>query len=148
MLSFSIQLLIAAVCGLVAHWAYFIHREIDLKAARIAAGHLAASVLIFSEKWVLEGIVAEKAFQNSTCIIVAYLVALFASITSFRLLFSPLQHVPGPLGLSLTKFTHVWCMAKYQNSLFLHDLSLKYGNVVRTGKPEVHHSFCPHNSKP
>jgi len=141
MFDLYVQLLTAACCGLITHWGYFIHGEIDLKAARIAAGHLLAVVLLFCEKWALEGMVAEKSFKNTTVIAVAYLVALFTSIISFRLLFSPLRHVPGPFGLALTKLTHVWYMTFYQNSLVLHDLSLKYGDVVRTGKLQTHTKF-------
>lgn len=128
-----IELGVAASLGFLSHWTFFVHGEHDLAAAGIARLYVFLGAIIPISKYLLEEIPVEQAVQESSAVAIAYVVALFGSIVIFRLLLSPLRHIPGPLRLRLTKLTHLWDMARFQNCKLLHELHTKYGDVVRTG---------------
>ncbi|KAJ5936120.1 benzoate 4-monooxygenase cytochrome P450 [Penicillium verhagenii] len=67
----------------------------------------------------------------------AYLVALFSSITTYRLFFHRLNSFPGPIWARISKIGHVWKARKSQNHLFLKEMREKYGDFVRTGPSEL-----------
>ncbi|KND87186.1 Tryprostatin B 6-hydroxylase [Tolypocladium ophioglossoides CBS 100239] len=131
------QVGVAALIGLTSHWTYFIHGEHDLAAAKIAGAHIVAAIFIAYLKRQYESLTIRQAAVECLAIDAAYAAALFSSILFFRLFCSPLRHVPGPLHLRFTKLTHMLDIAHRRNYEILHDLHLKYGDVVRTGPNEV-----------
>ena len=136
MLGSGIELVAAATVGLVSHWTFFVHGEHDLAAANIARLHILALMLIPLMSCILKDIPIRQALKESVVIDTVYVVALFSSITTFRLFVSPLRHIPGPFVLRLTKLTHVWDMARYQNCRVLHGYHRRYGDLVRTGRSD------------
>ena len=141
MLGSYIQLAVAALAGLISHWTFFVYGERDLAAGRIARLYVLAAVFITLTRCILEDLSLRQAVKESLAIDVAYTVALFSSITTFRLFLSPLRRIPGPFRLRLTKLTHVWDMAQFQNCKILHGYHTKYGDVVRTGRSHVRTFF-------
>ena len=134
MLGSYIELAVATLAGLISHWTFFVHGEHNLAAAKVARLYILALVLVPLVNCILKDIPVRQALKESVAIDTAYIVALFSSITTFRLFLSPLRRIPGPSILRLTKLTHVWDMAKYQNCRILHEYHMKYGDLVRTGK--------------
>ena len=134
MLGSYIELVIAAMAGLTSHWTFFVHGEHDLAAANIARLYILALMLIPLMTYILKDISVRQALKESVVIDTVYFVTLFSSITTFRLFVSPLRRIPGPFILRLTKLTHVWEMAQYQNCQILHRYHRKYGDLVRTGR--------------
>ncbi|KAL5047700.1 cytochrome P450 [Aspergillus fruticulosus] len=65
------------------------------------------------------------------------ILSFTASILFYRIFLSPLSHIDGPLALRLTKLSHVWKQARYQNCEVLHRLYQRYGALVRTGPDEA-----------
>ncbi len=134
MFGYCTQLALALLAGLISHWTFFVHGEHDLAAGKIGRLYVLAIVLIPLTKCVLEGLTVWQAVKESVSIDIAYVLALFSSITVFRLFLSPLRRISGPFILRLTKLTHVWDMACFQNCKILDDYHRKYGDVVRTGR--------------
>lgn len=127
------QLAAAAVTGIVAHLCYFIHGEHDLMAANIVRAHLLAALCLAYVKRHYEGLMTQQAVTESVTLLAAYAVTLWTSIVIFRLFFSPLNSIRGPLRHRLTKLAHMWSMAHRRNCEILEDLRQEYGDVVRTG---------------
>ncbi|KAI1287225.1 cytochrome P450 [Xylaria venustula] len=137
--SFTGQIGVAFVAGLLAHRAYFIHGERDLQAANIARAHIAILFLLAYLKSQAQGFTFQYAAQEALILIGIYSLALFVSIIIYRLFFSPLSRAPGPIAMRISKLSHVWALMDYRvrNCEMLHDLEKKYGKVVRTGPNEV-----------
>jgi len=130
---------VAAICGLLAHWLYFIHGEKDGKAFRIIIAHLNCEVLLSA--YLVRYLGISKAFLSfNTVINLCYFGALFLSIVIYRLAFHRLRHFPGPLGAKITKGYGLWMArnVKFGEELCkLHDI---YGDAVRVGAcicPEI-----------
>ncbi|KAL9116377.1 MAG: hypothetical protein Q9187_007098, partial [Circinaria calcarea] len=132
MLAFYIELSVAAAAGLASHWIFFLRGEYDLAAANISRLYILAGMLIPFAECKLEELPFREALRESFAIDAAYFLALFGSITVFRLFSSEVRHVPGPLRLHLAKLTHMWDMVRFQNCKLLDELHTKYGDVVRT----------------
>lgn len=112
---------IGVVLGLGAHHLLFIHGEWHIQAPKIVLHHLvyfaALSVVI----------------SHAHLVIASYILALFSSITIYRLFFHRLKHFPGPFLARITKLWHVWKARHRQNYLVLEALHHQYGDFVRTG---------------
>ncbi|PLB54708.1 putative cytochrome P450 monooxygenase [Aspergillus steynii IBT 23096] len=127
----------AGAIALISHWAFFRRGEHDRAAANIVRVHLLVCGVVVFQKCRLAELPYRVALQETTLLLVVYTAALFASILLYRLFFSPLHHIKGPLALRLSKLTHVWKQARTQNYDVLHGLRDTYGDVVRTGPSEV-----------
>ncbi|PWY88380.1 cytochrome P450 [Aspergillus heteromorphus CBS 117.55] len=66
-----------------------------------------------------------------------YFGTLVTSMITYRLFFSPLHHLPGPLWARITKLHHVWKIRHADNYRYTNQLHHQYGDVVRTGPNEV-----------
>ncbi|KAE8357309.1 cytochrome P450 [Aspergillus caelatus] len=133
----NIQKSSAIALGLVSHWGFFVHGELDLGAANIARFHLLGTSLLIFAKVRLESVPIQDALRGTVTLLSLYAGTLFFSILVFRLFWSPLNHIQGPLSLRLTKLTHVWKQARFRNCEVLHELHKQYGDIVRTGPNEV-----------
>ena len=60
-----------------------------------------------------------------------------SSVIFYRLVLSPLSHIPGPWTLAVTKWTLAIVDWRQSRSQFLRDLHVKYGAVVRIGPSEL-----------
>lgn len=133
MIQFSDQVILAALAGLAAHWFYFNRGEHDLMAANIARAHLIFMLFLAYLKYQYEELSRQQIAKECFVVGATYALANYLSMACFRLLLSPLKHIPSPLSLRLTKLSHMWAMAQGRNCEFLEDLHYQYGNMVRTG---------------
>jgi cytochrome P450 family 628 len=132
---FGTQVASAAAAGLVAHWGYFVHGELDLQAASIARVHLLATIVLPYLKCQIEELSARQAVWESFILDGVYVAALLTSIVVYRLFLSPLRNVPGPVAMRISKLAHVWANMDFThpNCKMLDELRTEYGDVVRTG---------------
>ncbi|KAF3389296.1 hypothetical protein F1880_003834 [Penicillium rolfsii] len=121
----TISALIGALSGLTMHHAVFIHGEWHVQAPDILIYHLTYFVILL------------MTFEHAYCMIVGYLLALFSSVTIYRVYFHRLSHFPGPKWARVTKIWHAWKSRHRQNFLVLSELHRKYGEFVRTGPSEI-----------
>ncbi|KAE8151233.1 cytochrome P450 [Aspergillus avenaceus] len=119
------HLFVAAFVGIAMHHGLFIHGEWHIQAPHILVSHL----LCFSFLVVR--------IDTAWPLILSYLLALFSSITIYRLFFHRLGHFPGPFWARVTKVWHAWKSRNRQNHFLLADLHRRYGDFVRTGPSEV-----------
>jgi len=109
----SIELDAASLTGSLSHWKVLVHHgQQDLAAAKIARVYILADILVLFTQCVLKELPAQQAIKEDVTIGIAYIVALFGSITSSRLFLAPLRRIPGPRRLRLTKLTNVWDTAR------------------------------------
>ncbi|KAI1321363.1 cytochrome P450 [Xylariaceae sp. FL0255] len=139
MLSLTSQLVVASATGLVAHWGHFFHGEHDLQAANIAKAHAAVLLAVGYTKYQIDHHTIGNCIRQTCLLALIYASTLFMSIIIYRICYSPLRHIPGPLAMRVSKLTHVWTLTDHsiQNCKMLHGLHKKYGSVVRTGPNEV-----------
>ncbi|KAE8421482.1 cytochrome P450 [Aspergillus pseudocaelatus] len=114
-----------------------IQKSSAIALANIARFHLLGTSLLIFAKVRLESVPIQDALRGTVTLLLLYAGTLFFSILVFRLFWSPLNHIQGPLSLRLTKLTHVWKQARFRNCEVLHELHKQYGDIVRTGPNEV-----------
>lgn len=129
-----VSALIGALSGLILHHTVFIHGEWHVQAPDILIYHLVCLVALF------------MAFNHACWMIFGYLIALFSSITVYRVYFHRLRNFPGPRWARVTKIWHAWQSRHRQNFLVLSELHRKYGDFVRTGMIELHSSLRTHSN--
>jgi len=116
-----IHALIGAALGIALHRTLFIHGEWHVHAPQIVLYHLAyftfVSIILTNAQWMITG----------------YIIALFSSITIYRIFFHRLRHFPGPIWARITKIWHAWQARHRTNYLLLEKLHNQYGDFVRTG---------------
>lgn len=66
-----------------------------------------------------------------------FATVLVASITSYRIFFHPLRHIPGPLSCKVSMWTWVYADWNGTRAHIIRELHEKYGNIVRIGPREV-----------
>lgn len=127
----------AALLGLLSHVLYFVHGTIHgREVPRIALLHAVAWLLLFishavATHSILHGLASASLL--STC----YLVALFGSMTTYRLLVHRTRRFPGPLAAKVTKFYGAWLnrhSRMHEKHIRLAD---RYGDFVRIGPNEL-----------
>lgn len=116
-----IYALIGAAVGISIHHGLFIHGEWHVRAPEVVLYHL----VYFVSLWMI--------ITKAHWIIAGYLLALFTSITIYRVFFHRLKHFPGPIWARITKIWHAWKARHRQNHLVLTELQRQYGDFVRTG---------------
>lgn len=127
---------LGALIGLFIHHALFIHGEWHTQAPLIVLVHLLTFTFLLASSICSRNLDVHSYFQGANLISISYCVALFTSITIYRLVFHrlTLARFPGPLCARVTKLWHVWMCRTSCNHLVLADLQRKYGDFVRTGK--------------
>ncbi|KAG8169482.1 hypothetical protein KVR01_000227 [Diaporthe batatas] len=66
-----------------------------------------------------------------------FAAVLVASVTSYRVFFHPLRHVPGPLSSKISMWTWVYADWKGTRAHTIRQLHETYGSIVRIGPREV-----------
>jgi cytochrome P450 family 628 len=131
--SLPLHCAVAASCGILSHWLYFIHGEKDGKALRIVIAYLNCELLLSA--YLLRFLGFSKTYWLcDTALNLCYFGALFFSIVTYRLAFHRLRHVPGPFGAKITKGYGLWMArnVKYVDELCnLHEI---YGDIIRVGR--------------
>lgn len=125
---------LGALMGLFIHHALFIHGEWHVQAPLIILVHLSIFTFLLAGSFCSRNLDIHKYFQGAKLASIGYCVALFTSITIYRLVFHRLTRArfPGPLCARITKLWHVWMCRTSQNHLVLADLQRQYGDFVRT----------------
>jgi hypothetical protein len=123
---------LCAIAGAVSHSVYWSKHEFDAQVPRIVLGavlaHFTLTVFLLRESSFLASSLYASALELS------YIIALFASITVYRLFRHPLRHFNGPYWARLTTWWKVKHIAKEGPHYALFDkLHRQYGDVVRTG---------------
>ena len=125
--------LAATCCGILAHHAVFIRGEWHLAGPQVVVGHLILSSLL----WAALALRTQDMLTASGLhlkLLLSYTGSLFSSMAIYRLFFHRLSSFSGPRWAALTKFWHVWQCRGLKNYLVLHDVYLRHGEIVRTGK--------------
>ncbi|RAL17616.1 cytochrome P450 [Aspergillus homomorphus CBS 101889] len=120
-----VALTLGALAGTGIHHSLFINGEWHIQAPAVLVSHLGAFGLII----LLYSIVAYYG--------TGYLVALFTSITIYRIFFHRLSHFDGPFWARVSKLWHVWKVRDSKNHIFLAGLHAQYGDFIRTGPSEI-----------
>jgi hypothetical protein len=126
---------IAALCGVVSHLAYFIRGE-----------HHKQAILFFKLAVLLPStfclilvhffrLTFSQGAQLTGSITAAYLGALWTSMIIYRSFFHRLHRFPGPTLAKVSKFYHLFSIRKMDNYRKLEGWHQKYGRFVRIGKP-------------
>ncbi|RYP06625.1 hypothetical protein DL764_003047 [Monosporascus ibericus] len=132
------HIVLAASTGLLAHNAIFIRGEWHMRIPHIVAGHcLLGSFAWYSISQSNGDGSLREASQAFAVMVMAYLTALFGSMTVYRLFFHRCTKFPGPKLAAVTKLWHIWHIRKSTNFSFLKELHEKYGNIIRTGPNEI-----------
>lgn len=136
MVSHTVEVASAFLAGPFLHWFYFVRGELDLQAANIARAHALTASLLICIKWQRDGLPVGQVAIETAALGAVYSVALFSSIVAYRLFWSPLCKVPGPVSMRISKLVHTWMLRDYRNQNYkvLHSLRSKYGDVIRTGE--------------
>ncbi|KAH7133334.1 cytochrome P450 [Dactylonectria estremocensis] len=116
----SVQCLVAAISGFLAHGLYFIHWTDDRNAMKVLLGHVIDFFVLVLLK-------------ASFLAFAAYLVALFTSITVYRLFFHRQRRFPGPVWASITKAYGVYANRDGKLHEVYDQLLHQYGPFVRIG---------------
>lgn len=121
-----------AIAGVVSHKTYWSRHEFDAQVPTILLGavliHFALTVFFFRESDLFASSLYADLLELS------YAVALFASITVYRLFRHPLQRFDGPYWARLTTWWKVKHITEEGPHYALFDkLHRQYGDVVRTG---------------
>jgi hypothetical protein len=123
----------AAVAGIASHHAYFIRGEHHLAAPKLMRLYFFFAVLLFFGHLRDEGTTYQDGAVSSALILVVYTLALFLSITIYRLAFHQLRGYPGPFLAKITKLWHAFQVRNADQYLLLERLHEQYGDFVRTG---------------
>jgi hypothetical protein len=132
-MTLEIIAIVGATLGVASHLGYFIHGEHHMQATRILAFFITAPlILFFTTSRYTEG----NSYLESTKITAvatgSYFTALSTSTLVYRAFFHPLRKFPGPFSARLSKFVHVFRIAKNSNNYKLADQMFeKYGEFVR-----------------
>ena len=130
-------LLLGAAAGLVSHWGLFIRGEHHENVPIILISALTTSIAVTALQARIFLVPILEALRNTTLLSIAYHVALFSSIITYRLCLHPLRSFPGPPSLRISKIFHVFYNRNLKNFLLLDELREQYGDFVRTGPNEV-----------
>lgn len=129
----AIELGVAALAGVISHLAIFIRGEWHIKAPGVLNAYVLLFISIMALQWISGSARFSQVLFTSSLVATSYLVALFSSIATYRLLFHRLRAVNGPVLARVSKLWHVAHVLDSKNHVFLTRLQKKYGDVVRTG---------------
>ncbi|PSR76875.1 benzoate 4-monooxygenase cytochrome P450 [Coniella lustricola] len=124
---------LACALGITVHHGILIRGEWHLYPASIVISHLIG----FAAYHLSQNYYGHQSWYLTALPAIAYLAALFSSITIYRLFFHRLRMFPGPRLAAVSKLWHVWMCRNSRGHLVLDALHKKYGPFVRTGPNEL-----------
>ncbi|KAL8670626.1 MAG: hypothetical protein Q9168_004837 [Polycauliona sp. 1 TL-2023] len=125
------------VAGVLSHITLFIHGEWHLKATHLISLGSCISVLLWLSLYFPTDKSLTGATTDSLFIFGSFIVAVFASIVTYRVYFHRLRHFPGPPLAAISKLWHVAKCLGSKNHLLMQRMHQKYGDFVRTGPNEL-----------
>ena len=132
-MSLPAQCALSAAAGILSHIGVFVRGEHHLRAPFLFRLYVFLAIALFISQSVALSPNTKEAAYTSTLLVSSYAVALFSSMTIYRVFFHRLRAFPGP---PLAKVSKLWHMSKVLDAkqyLFLDSLRMKYGDYVRTG---------------
>ena len=131
-------LCLVAVAGVASHLGYFVRGEHHLQAPRTFRLYLILLGTIFLFQRPRYSTTIRDAGITTLVLATIYSVALFTSMTIYRVFFHRLHSFPGPGLAKVSKFWNVAKTIDSSNYRLLDSLHRQYGDFVRTGQ----HFFC------
>ena len=122
------------IAGFASHILYFIRGEHHMNASLIFYAYIIIAIAIFVSQLQTGDQCFRSAVQNSLLYISAYSLALFTSISIYRVCFHRLRSFPGPFLARFSKLWHVYHVRHSLNHQLIQRLHEEYGPFVRTGK--------------
>lgn len=133
----SIQNVSAIGAGSAAFWAYFHHGEHFLYGVRyvqlMCLTIVAGAVFFYNSG----SLAFKEALLTSLRLFGLLLVGVFTNCIVYRLFMNPLNKIPGPYFMRLSKFNHCFQNTKFDAHLQLLDMHNKYGKFVRIGPNDI-----------
>ncbi|CAH0031673.1 unnamed protein product [Clonostachys rhizophaga] len=137
-MDYHLHIVVSVFAGLLAHNAIFIRGEWHMHILQILVGVCLVNIIaLYSLYRVVHVPSFGEALGAVFCMDMACLMALFGSMTVYRLFFHKLSGFPGPKLAAATKLWHVWKIRKSTNYLLLQELNGEYGDIIRTGPNEL-----------
>lgn len=142
-MDYRVHIGVALFAGLLAHNAIFICGEWHMHILQILIGVCLMNVIaLYSLYRVGHAPSLGETLSAMFYMDMESLMALFGSMTVYRLFFHKLSGFPGPKLAAVTKLWHVWKIRKSTNFLLLQELHEEYGNIIRTGEQRNLHRSC------
>ncbi|UZJ56314.1 hypothetical protein CBS101457_005634 [Exobasidium rhododendri] len=132
--SLEVKYVLPAVLALLFHAAVQFKEP---KSRAFVGTWVSVSVLGVSwiyNKWNVSPLSAALTVFQINCVWVA---TIFSSMTIYRVFFHRLRNIPGPMWMSLSKWTMVYPDLQGQRPYMFKKLHAKYGDVIRVGPREV-----------
>src|ERR1700709_1641128 len=96
----------SAVVGIVSHLGYFIRGEHHLESVRLFRLSILFPVVLVVVLWTTYDISPTEAAKVAGAMFTSYLLALWTSMTIYRLIFHRLRSFPGPVLAKISKLSH------------------------------------------
>jgi hypothetical protein len=124
----------AAGAGIASHLGYFIHGEHHAESTRIFGLFTLVNAIVFGVQVRFLGQDIILSIFRTSAIATSYVIALWTSMSVYRLFFHRLRSFPGPLPAKVSKLWHSYqAIPKLDSFRWLAKLHEEYGDVVRTG---------------
>lgn len=130
--SMSSLLSTAAVAGVATHQAFYIRGDWERHTPVVAGTYTILPLSILAFLLILGHLTVGHAIAILATLSAGYLLGLFGSIVTYRLLFHPLKGIPGPVGAKLSGFwSALSSVPSFKFHLQVQDLHQTYGDFVR-----------------
>ena len=123
--------------GVACHLGYFNRGEHHLYSVRYLQALFSASLALSVILTIASGHSISDSLQEVIKLIALFLAGLYASLLLYRVVFSPLNRFPGPLGARISNFWFSSRLANrnaFQKAL---DLHTEYGDYLRIGSNDL-----------
>jgi hypothetical protein len=122
-----------AVAGVASHLLYFIRGDHNLDSLTWVKRSFAGIGLLAGALLYLTKFDVGRAALLTSVFTLSYFVALYTSISLYRLFLHPLRKFPGPFRARFSNLYHAYIIRKSDNYFVMQELHEKYGPIVRTG---------------
>ena len=127
----------AVALGVACHLGYLNHGEHHLYSVRylqaLFTAFLTLGVILAS----FSGQSISNVFMEVTKLMAFWLAGLYASLLLYRVVFSPLDRFPGPLGARISNFWFSSRLSKHNAFQKVLDLHAEYGEFLRIGSNDL-----------
>lgn len=127
------RIILSVIFGIVLHQYVFRKGEWHLHAPQLFAIWLISYPSFFTVEYMFLERHIFHSLSRATLTFGCTMIAIFASMVTYRLLFHSLCKFPGPKLAATSKLWHSYQCWNGKNHLVLDDLRSRYGDYVRTG---------------